>query len=437
MTASPRILRRQFLAHAAAATAAGFALPCLIPAHARGANDRIGIGYIGAGRRANQLMTLPKEAQIVAISDLWLPRAEQVAAKRQAKAYQDYRKMLESTDVQAVVVATPDHWHALPSIHGCQAGKDVYCEKPLSLTIREGRAMVQAARKYNRVFQTGSQQRSLLPCRIGCELVRTGRIGKVHTIVGKNYPSPWLCGLPAQPVPDGLDWDAWCGPTEPRAYHLDLFTPRAKPGWISFQPYSGGEMTGWGAHGLDQVQWGLGTDESGPVEVWADGGKLAAPTYSVPEKVTRGNEACGTGHRVSFRYANGAILNLDDGPGDGCAFIGDQGKVTVGRKRFQAEPGELAKDMLAAAAMPESGDARLTSTHLANWIDCIKTRRRPNADVEIGHRSATVCHLGNIARWLGRRLRWDPVKEIFPGDDEANRYLDRPKRKPYQLPDPV
>ena len=178
--------------------------------------------------------------------------------------------MLEAADIDAVIVATPDHWHALPSIHACQARKHVYTEKPLSLTIREGRAMVAAARKYRVAFQTGSQAAARwISTGSGCELVRAGAIGKVAHGVAANYPSPWNCGLPAQPVCEGLDWDVWCGQTEPRPYHVDIFTPRARPGWISFTPYSGGEVTGWGAHGLDQNPMGRGHRRHGP------GGNLA------------------------------------------------------------------------------------------------------------------------------------------------------------------
>ena len=436
---SSRITRRRFLARSAAISAGAVAAPCVIPsgvlaAQGRpGANDRIGVGYIGVGRRARQLMNLPPEGQIVAASDVYLKRAEEIAAKHQGKAYQDYRKMLESKEVDAVVVATPDHWHALPSIHACQAEKDVYCEKPMTLTIREGRLMVEAVRKYKRVFQTGSQQRSMGPNRLGCELIRNGRLGKLQKVIGSNYPSPWECDLPGQPAPAGLDWDAWCGQTEPRAYHTDLYTPRANPGWISFRPYSGGEITGWGAHGLDQVQWALGADDTGPVEVWAEGGPLHAPVYSEPESRTRGNELCSKGREVNFRYATGVVLTLGDAPGGGAIFIGDKGQITINRNKLTSQPEEIAKEPI------KDSEIHLyqSDNHMQNWFDCMRTRQLPVADVQIGHRSTTVCHLGNITRWLGRKLRWDPQTETFPGDDEANGFVARSQRKPYQLPETV
>jgi predicted dehydrogenase len=440
MDIAKRISRRRFVKQSASLAAVGMAAPTIIPSGVLGApgrpgaNDRIGVAYIGAGRRANQLMGLPPEGRIVAAADVDRTRAEAVAAKRKCRAYQDYRKMLESKDIDAVFVATPDHWHVLPSIHACQAGKDVYLEKPLSLTIREGRILVDAVRKYERVLQTGSMHRSMSGNRRGCELVRNKLAGKIHTVIILNYPSPWECDLPGQTVPTGLDWDAWCGMTEPVPFHNDIFTQRSNPGWISFRPYSGGEMTGIGAHGFDQIQWALGMDHTGPVEVWVEGGKLDPVVYSKPESRPRGNALCSRGHRVRFRYANGVIVRLEgNGPGAGGEFRGDQGKIRFSGGEVSSNPVELAE------TPPENLEFRLPpiNNHTQNWFDCIKSREKPIADVEIGHRSATICHLGNIARWVGRKLRWDPEREIFPGDDEANSYVDRPRRKPYELPDPV
>jgi predicted dehydrogenase len=397
-----------------------------------GANDRIGIGYIGAGRRANQLMDLPPEGRIVAVADVDRQRAETVAAQRKCRGFQDYRKLLEAQDVDAVVIATPDHWHVLPAIQACQAGKDVYLEKPLSLTIREGRVLVNAVRKYGRVLQTGSQRRSMDQHRYGCELVRNGVAGKIHTVCIQDYPSPWECGLPGQPIPEGLDWDTWCGVTEPVPFHQDIFIQRSNPGWISFRPWSGGEMTGTGAHGFDQIQWALGMDHTGPVEVSCDGGKLPPLVYDAPDGRGRGDAHTSRGRNVTFRYANGVTIQLtDNGPAAGGEFIGDRGKIRIGNNTVDSNPEELAK------TPAESLQVRLpvSNNHLANWFDCIRSREKPIADVEIGHRSATVCHLGNIARWVGRKLAWDPEKEVFPGDDEANSYLDRPRRKGYELPE--
>ena len=431
--------RRRFLGQSTSIISGAVTAPLIVPstvlaaAGRPGANDRIGVGYIGAGRRANQLMGLPPEGRIVAAADFDLGRAEAVAAKKKCRAYHDYRKLLESKDIDAVFVATPDHWHVLPSIHACQAGKDVYLEKPLSLTIREGRILVETVRKYERVLQTGSQRRSMAGHRRGCELVRNGVAGKIHTVVILNYPSPWESQFPGQPVPDGLNWDAWCGMTEPVPYHQDIFIQRSNPGWISLRPYSGGEMTGTGAHGFDQIQWALDMDHTGPVEIWTEGGKLESVTYTKSESRTRGNRECSHGRRVWMRYANGVTIRLEDnGPAAGGEFIGDQGKIRIGNNVVTSNPEELSK------VPAESLKFRLPeiNNHTQNWFDCIKSRQKPIADVEIGHRSAILCHLGNIARWVGRKLVWDPVNEVFPGDNEANEFLDRERRRPYELPTP-
>lgn len=434
----PQLSRRDLLKKTTAVTAAT-TLPTLVSSRVLGApgrpgaNEQIGIGIIGPGRQGSYVLAqAAKHGRVVATADVYLPRAEECAKKYNAKAYQDYRKLLERKDVDAVIIATPDHWRALCCIHAAQAGKDIYAEKCLTLTIREGRAIARAVRKYKRVFQTGSQQRSMDPNRIGCELVRSGRIGKVHTIIGHNYPSPWLCGFPAKPLLEGLDWDMWCGPVDPVPFHNDLYAPRANPGWLSFRRFSGGEMTGWGSHGLDQVQWALGMDESGPVEVWVEGKKFDPPTYTAPETRKRGDAQCSR-PMIFYRYANGAVLKLDNGPMGGAVFIGDKGTITIDRDKLTSDPAEIAEEAL------KEGDARpyQSDDHARNWIECIKSRKVCVADVEMGHRSATVCHLGNIARWLNRRLKWDPKRETFIGDTEADTYLDRPRRKGYELPEEV
>ncbi len=427
--------RRRFLKQTATSAAAVVVAPYFVPASALsgqgrvGANDRIGVAYIGCGRRSAQLRNLPAEGQIVAAADCDIGRAKKVAAEYNGQAYRDYRELLESKDVDAVIIATPDHWHALPSIHACQAGKDVYVEKPMTLTIREGRLMVQAARKYARVVQTGSQQRSMKTNINGCRLIRDGAIGKIHTVIGFNYPSPWLCNLPAQKTPADIDWEMWCGQTELRPFHQDIYVPRGNPGWISFQQYSGGEMTGWGAHGLDQIQMAFGTDNTGPVEIWTEGGEFSPPTFG--QSAPRNEAEQKTSQpSVRMRFADGAIIKLDDGPHGGAIFVGDKGRITIDRGSCKIEPAELA-DTFRDVDTRNSGK----DTHMKNWFECMKTRSRPVADVEIGHRSATFCHLGNIARWTGERLHWDPVQEKFKDNEIANRMLSRPQRKGYEFPE--
>jgi len=439
MAQTTRLSRRQFLRHTSALAAAGIAAPYIIPSGILafqgrpGANDRIGIGGIGIGRQGSGVLrgaVGSKDCRFIGIADVFLSRAEDMCKRLGGgEPYQDYRKLLERKDVDAIVTATPDHWRALVTIHACQAGKDVYAEKALSLTIRDGRLMVQAARKYQRVFQVGSQQRSQAVNRVSCEYVRTGKLGKIKEVIGANYPSPWECALPAEPVPEGLDWDMWCGPTPLVPFNKDLFAPRANPGWLSFRPYSGGEMTGWGAHGIDQIQCALGMDDSGPVEVWTEGDKCNPPTYTQPESRARGDKVCSV-PMVFFRYANGVTVKLDNGSQGGGIFIGEHGKMDLARGRGATNPAEIAEEINKQA---KGGD----QSHVGNWIECMKTRAKPVADVEIGHRSITVCHLANIARWAGRRLKWDPVKEEFPDDPDANTYLDRPRRATYQLPETI
>jgi len=440
MTDTKKLSRRRFLRQSGALAAAGVATPWLIPrevlgnADVPGANDRIGIGGIGIGRQGSGVLGgSSRQGRVVGIADINQPRAGQLADKYKAEGYTDYRKLLERKDVDAIVTATPDHWRARVCIHACQAGKDVYAEKPLCLTIKEGRAIANAVRKHKRVFQTGSQQRSLSANRRACELIRNGYIGKVHTVIGSNYPSPWRMDLPGEDVPAGLDWNEWCGPAPLVPYHVDLYTPRRNPGWISVWPYSGGEMTGWGAHGLDQIQWALGADEGGPLEVWCEDGKYEMPTFKEPVGRGVGNGLFSGKYKVHYRYPGGVEVTLDNGSGAGGIFIGDKGKIEIHRGNFKSNPAELAKVQL------KSTDQRLyeSNNHLQNWFDCMRSRKRCVADVEIGHRSCTVCHLGNIARWAGRKLKWDPIKEIFPGDDDANKYLDVVRRKGYELPEPV
>lgn len=432
-----RSTRRDFLKSAAsAALVAGVASPTLIPRSALadgtrpGANDRIGVAGVGVGRRGSEIFASaarnPK-AQAICVADVWLPRAENVAKKHKCDAaYQDYRRVLDRKDVDAVLTATPEHWRGLVCINACLAGKHVYGEKPITLTISEGALMEKAARKNNVVFQTGSQQRSQRQNYVGCEFIRNGGLGQIKEVIAANYESPWLCDLPAQPIPDGLDWETWCGPTPVVPYNIDLFTPRAKPGWLSFRPYSGGEMTGWGTHGFDQIQCALGTDLTMPTEIIVEEGaeKLIPPVYSQAEDAKRGNEICSK-PRLAYKYANGIIVRLGNANRGGGIFIGEKGKMEIFRGNLKSNPPEIAEELLKSE--------RRDQDHVDNWLSCILTGERPISDIAIGRRSAAICHLLNIARYLGRSLKWDPDKEVFIGDDEANTYLSREPRKGYEL----
>jgi predicted dehydrogenase len=418
--------RRAFLQHGVVAATTAVAIPYLLPhgllaaAGRVGANDRVILGFVGTGKRARQLMDqIPAAGKVVSIADCYLKHAEDACQQNKAdwKIYQDYRQMFDKEKLDAVFVVTPDHGRALPCIRACQAGLDVYAEKPLTVTIAEGRAIVNAARKYQRVFQVGSQQRTMEVNRFACELVRSGALGKIHTVLSVNHTGPKRYGndLPEQPIPEGDDWDVWCGPTELRPFNETLQSK-----WMTWWDYSGGEMTNWGAHGIDQVQWALGTSDTGPVEIWP---------------VTEGRSG-----KVSMRYANGVEvrLELDKGPRGGAIFIGENGKIEINRNKCTANPPELIKDLPPpAVADIWEGEGWIARPHIQNWLDCVRIREKPNADVEIGHRSISVCHLANIARQLGRHLHWDPQNETFPGDDEANGCLTRPRRKGYELPETV
>ncbi len=429
------ISRRQFAKCAAAAIAAPTLIPrgVLAAADRPGANDRIGVGFIGVGRRAGEIMKLPAEGQLVAAADVHEGRANAVAERFQARPFTHYRELLDLKEVDAVVIATPDHWRAIQCIHACQAGKHIYAEKALTLTIKEGRAVCNAVKKHGIVFQTGSQQRSMAANRRACELIRNGVLGKIEKVIGANYPTSWRMNLPGEPVPEGLDWDQWCGPAPLVPYHIDLYAPRRNPGWLSVWPYSGGEMTGWGAHGLDQIQWALGYDDGGPVEVWCEDGKYDMPVFDKPISRGEGDAMFKNKWKLHYLYPNGVEVVLDNGSGAGGIFIGEKGRIEIRRNAFTANPKELADAELPADAVRLAE----SSSHMGNWFDCMKSGGLPVANVEIGHRSTTVCHLGNIARWVGRRLKWDPVKEEFPGDEEANGHLDVQRRKGYELPSPA
>ena len=417
--------RRSFLKKGATVAAVGLGAPYFVPATVLsgpgrpGANDRMGVGFIGVGGRARQLIDqLPEEAQIVAICDVYRRRAEETNQLKKANwpIHADYHQLLERPDVDAVVVATPDHGRAMPCIHACQAGKDVYAEKPLTLTIDEGRAIVNAARKYNRVFQVGSQQRTMQLNRFACELVRSGGIGQLKVVKALCYPGPVRYdGLPEEPVPEGNNWDAWQSQAEERPFNHHL-----QFGWMQWRSYSGGEMTNWGAHGVDQIQWALGMDHAGPTEIW--------PTSPGPNG------------KVRMKYENGVEVHfeLEKGPHGGAVFVGEDCKIEINRNKFTTNPKDFVKNPPdPAEAQSWEGPGWIARPHIQNWLDCIKTKDRPNADVEIGHRSISVCHLANIAREIGRKLTWDPVAERFPGDEEANAYLSRPRRTGYELPDVV
>jgi predicted dehydrogenase len=412
-------------------TAVGLSLPLFIPRSALGrpgrpgANDRIGIGAIGVGGRAQLLLNqLPEDGQIIALADCNLPRAEQFKRDKEADwpLYQDHRELLERKDIDAVIVGTGDFQRVSTCIDACQAGKDIYAEKPLTLYIHEGRVLVNMVRRQECVFQVGSQQRSMEMNRIACEFIRGGGLGKLREVRALNYPGPEdapATALPEEPIPTGLDWSRWLNQAALRPFHGQWMS------WMRWREFAGGEMTNWGAHGIDQVQWALGMDETGPVELWP---------------ITPGKNG-----QVGMKYASGVelhfVLEGGRGPAGGAIFIGEKGKLEVNRNKFTSNPKDIAETLLKQVDVAEeerkwSDELALWQArwHMQNWIDCIRTRTKPVADVEIGHRSISVCHLANIVRQVGRRVRWDPQTESFPDDAEANTYVRRPRRPEYALP---
>jgi len=398
------------------------------------------VGIIGVGNRSRALLGgLKGRVDIAAVADVYLPRAQEVAESVGAKhVYQDYRELLDQKDIDAVVIATPHRWHALNSIHAAQASKDIYCEKPLSYTIREGRRVVEAVRKHKRVLQTGSQLRSNRKVYTGCMHVRNGSIGKVARVLAVNYHSPMESGHPKQDIPKGLDWDMWCGPAEPPPFNFVIWDNRSKPSWSSIRPFSGGDIAEGGPHGLDLAQWGIGMDKSGPMEIWTEGEPFKPMTSNL--------EAPGERHggpdspKILMKYPGGIVLQLSGyrGNGAGVRFVGENGSVSVGNNHVESDPAELvSKPVEDPKVQLERSD-----DHIGNWLECIRERRDPIASAEIGHRSATVCHLGNIARWVseitgetGQKLRWDPHKERFTNSPAANRFLEGSYRKGYELPE--
>jgi len=393
--------------------------PLILTARARGANTRARIGVIGAGNRSGLLIDqLPEIAEIVSVADCNLPKAEALASRRNARwrLHQDYRRLLDDKEIDAVIIGATDHARALLCIHACQAGKHVYAEKPLTLYVAEGRAIVRAAERYKRIFQVGSQQRSMAMNQIACKFIRTGGLGPLHFVQGCNYPSArlWQPQAP-KPVPAGMDWDLWLGQTETRPYHEQL-----DRGWMGWRDYSGGEMTNWGAHGLDQIQSALGMDHSGPVELW--------PLRDSPPGA------------VAFRYSNGVPVRLELPMGDlngGAVFVGKRGRMEVVRNGFRVDPPGLIKEI---ELPPQEEVVKWDRAqwqakyHMQDWLDAINTGPPPPPPAEIGHRSVTVAHLANICRELNRKLNWDPDAETFPGDPSASALLTRPRRRDYELP---
>jgi len=415
-------LNRRDLLKRSAGAAAGIALPTIITTPVRGAeapSERIRLGFIGVKNRGMQNLK-PLIKQAVAVCDvdrnvLAEARAAVEKANGSCASYDDYRKLLESKEIDAVVISTPDHWHGRQTVDACAAGKDVFCEKPLTLTIDEGKGMIAAARRYGRIVQTGCQQRSGNEFKKAVELVRAGAIDNVHTVrVGIPGVNMSQAAVPDGAPPPELDYDSWLGPAPQRPYNAN----RVHYYFRFFWDYSGGQMTNWGAHHLDIAQWALGMDDSGPVSAEGTARYHATKLYEVPQEF-----------EVTYRYANGVTLICGCGPSfrAGTTFEGNKGTIYVNRDKLEVNP----KELLTEAPAKHSRE----QAHYANWLDCIRSRKLPIADVATGHRTATVCHLGNIAIRTGRKVTWDPLKEQIIGDSEQAAMQRYAYRKPWSFPE--
>ena len=428
----PTPTRRSFLTE----TALGGAILGLTPrAHrslfaAQPPSERVRVGMIGVGNQGgpkNNLKYFLKN--VVALCDLdktYLGEASDFLQKEAgitATMTDDYRRLLDAKDIDAVVVTVPDQWHATMTIEACKAGKDVYCEKPLTLMIGEGRPMINAARQFERVVQTGSMQRSGLEFKLVVDLLKKGILGKVHT-VNVTLPSPNWIARARRPVPDsqppeGFDYNRWLGPAPMRPYNKNHLHYLFRFYW----DYSGGQQTNFGAHHLDVAQWGLGMDDSGPTSI--EGSAVYNPDgwYETPDTTD-----------IKYTYANGVVMNCKQkmntkGSDQGTEFVGEKGSLFVYRGGLVANPPELLKGI----EIPKIVNSQANFNHVNNFLECVKSRQTPAADISIGHRSATVCHLGNIAVRSGKRIQWDPKTETIVGEADDVKWLTKPYRSPWTL----
>jgi predicted dehydrogenase len=436
--------RRRFLVQAAVMASA----PCVFPSWSAQTppGDRISLGFIGVGMQGRGLLNAflgRQQVQVVAVCDVDANRrvdaqnrvnahySQQGAGRSDfmaCLAFEDFRELLARKDIDGVVIATPDHWHAFIAIAAARAGKDVYCEKPLSKSVRESRAMVQSAREYQRVFQVGSMQRSMREFRVACELVRNGILGKIDhvdvTVGGPAVP----CDLPEEPAEPGLNWNLWLGPAPKRPYN-SVLSPRGVhghyPDWRRYREYGGGAVTDFGAHHFDIAQWGLDMDESGPVEITPPADWQTAQ------------------FGVGMVYANGIKMNHARVPGhNDVTFFGNAGTLQVDRGRISVTIG--GKTMCQADSLREQLDllekeflvnAKVqlyrSNDHLNDWLAAIRSRKPPICDVETGARTATVCHLVNLAYYHGQRMKWDPIGENFEAGTGDKAWLDVTHRAPW------
>jgi myo-inositol 2-dehydrogenase/D-chiro-inositol 1-dehydrogenase len=436
--------RRQFLKNATVAAAgAALAGPAIVPSSVFGADlpsERIVIGCIGVGRmgQGDLRETLGfSKVQVAAVCDVDSRRVEdarQIVEKyysrrnstgtyKSCATYKDFRDLIARDDIDAVMIATPDHWHAIPAIAAAKAGKDIFLQKPLSLTISEGRMISDTVRRYGNIFQIGSQQRSDERFRFACELVRNGRIGELRTVKVGFDIDPGTTPQPVMPVPDWLDYDFWLGQAPWAPYTENRVHPQNgydRPGWLRISDYGAGMITGWGSHHNDIAQWGMGTEYTGPVEIAGQAEFPEDGLWDVHGKFS-----------IEYTYANGVKVLCADNVRNkqGVQFEGTEGWVYVKRGQIDAQP----KSLLDSIIKPDEVHLPRSNSHKGNFFECIKSRAQTIAPVEVAHRSCSVCLLGEIAMRLGRKLKWDPEQEKFTNDDVANRMLARSIRSPWHL----
>ena len=425
------ISRRSILK--AGVVAAGF--PTIVPSAVFGQNapsNRIQIGAIGVGRisRAHDLPAIRKVdfARVIAVCDL---DANRVELGRQfvpgAKGYSDYRELLANKEIDAVVISTPDHQHAVLAVAAVRAGKDVYLQKPASLTISEGRVMADEVKKSGRIFQIGSQQRSWKQFHRACELVRNGRIGDVQHVEVGLPGDPSGPAAAEMPVPKNLNYDAWLG-TTPQVYYTEMRvhpqTGFDRPGWLRCEQFGAGMITGWGAHHIDTAHWGMNTELTGPVEIWGTAEFPKSGLWNVHGKF-----------RTEGRYANGMTMSISGDFPNGIKWIGTKGWIFVCREENVVAGGKPldASDpkILESVIGPNEIHLATADEHHLNWLGCVRSRKPTLAPAEIAHRACSTCLLHHIAMKLPRHLYWDPAKERFQNDDEANAMLSRAQRHPY------
>jgi len=424
--------RRRFLKNATGIAAGAVAFPYIVSSSALGnagnvaASNRIVMGCIGMGGMGTGDMRgflNKKEVQVVAVCDV--DKSHRDKAKKNVddkyknddcKTYLDFRDVIARDDIDSLSLAMPDHWHSIPAVMGARAGKDIHAQKPLARTISEGRAICDAVKRYGVIWQTGSQQRSGRDFHRACELVRNGRIGKVTRVEVGLPTGGGSDNKPVQPVPEGVDWDFWLGPAPWVPYRGIMHW-----NWRWMMDYSGGQLTDWAGHHIDIAHWGLDLERTGPVEIEGKGVYPKDGIYDVPME-----------YKFTCKYANGVVMTVANNKQipQGTKWYGESGKwIYVKRGKLEANPASVLKEVIG----PDEIKLYRSRDHKQNFLDCVKSRKETIAPAEVAHRSISVGLLGEIAMLTQRKLRWDPDKEIFGNDEQANRMLWRPMRSPWHL----